>query len=76
MSKATFTYRGPMKAKDVPPGKVFKYAGNTLFGQTEFIKLAARPNVVNTTSWHAATVDDDADVEILGSLSLQPPSSL
>lgn len=65
-----------MKAKEVPPGHVFKYAdtvGNSLTAQTQFIRLH-HEKVVNVATWTAAKVDEDVEVVILGTLKLVKPS--
>lgn len=66
-----------MKAKDVEPGLVFKYANckNPLLQQSIFIRLIYG-KVVNVANWVAAIVDDDEEVEIMGRLKLVPCASL
>lgn len=64
---------GRMKAKDVEPGLVFKYADctNPLLQQAVFIRLIYG-KVVNVANWVSAIVDDDTDVEVIGRLKFIP----
>jgi len=59
-----------MKAKEVPPGYAFKYAEDDGLGQTQFIKLNGKMNVVNVATWCAARVDEDTEVVLIGRIGV------